>query len=85
MGCKSGDAHHRSCQTTTQEEFAQHYHARRNIESICNLIKSKFDDLIRSKDRFPQKNEMLLKVLCHDIVDLIPEMNELGIEPSFGQ
>ncbi len=30
-------------------------------------------------------NETLCKVLCHNLVVLVHEMYELGIEPIFGQ
>jgi transposase len=66
-----------------QEEFLEHYHLRSNVESTINMVKSKFTDLIRSRDGIAQKNEVLLKVLCHNIVVLIQEMHELGIEPQF--
>jgi len=66
-----------------RDEFLQHYHQRSNVESTFNMIKSKFTDLIRSKNETAQLNELLLKVLCHNIVVLIHEMYELGIEPSF--
>ncbi len=66
-----------------KEEFLQHYHARSNVESTNNMIKAKFTDLFRSKDQIAQINEVLLKVLCHNLVVLIQEMHELGIEPNF--
>lgn len=66
-----------------RDDFLVHYHARSNVESTFYMIKSKFSDLIRSKDKVSQRNEMLLKILCHNIVVLVHEMNELGIEPSF--
>lgn len=66
-----------------REEFMEHYHQRSNIESTFNMIKSKFTDLIRSRDRTAQINEILLKVLCHNIVVLLSESKELGIEDSF--
>ncbi len=69
----------------SRDEFLQHYHLRSNIESTNNMIKAKFTDLVRSKDKIAQINEVLLKVLCHNIVVLIQEINELGIEPSFIQ
>ena len=62
-----------------QDDFLQHYHARSNVESTFNIIKSKFSDLIRSRDNVAQTNELLLKVLCHNIVVLIHESFELGI------
>ena len=37
----------------------------------------------RSRNKTAQMNEVLLKVLCHNICVLIQEMAELGIEPEF--
>ena len=64
--------------TYNREEFMQHYHLRSNVESTFSMIKAKFTDLVRSKDRTAQVNEVLLKILCHNIVVLIHETNELG-------
>ena len=69
--------------TFRRDEFMEHYHKRSNIESTNNMIKSKFTDLVRSKDRVAQTNDVLLKVLCHNIVVLIQAIHELGIEPKF--
>jgi len=66
-----------------REEFMQHYHLRSNIETTNFMIKAKFGDFVRSKDRTARINEVLLKVLCHNIVVLIHEMNDLGIEAKF--
>ena len=38
---------------------------------------------MRSKTDVAMKNEVLCKILCHNIVVLIHEMYELGIEPAF--
>ncbi len=40
-----------------REDFLQHYHLRSNVESTNNMIKSKFTDLVRSKDKTAQINE----------------------------
>lgn len=69
--------------TLRQEEFMDHYHKRSNVESTNSMIKSKFTDIIRSKNGIAQINEALLKILCHNIVVLIQSMYELGIEPEF--
>lgn len=66
-----------------REDFLEHYHNRSNVESTFNMMKAKFTDFVRSKDKTAQLNEVLLKVLCHNIVVLIQEMHELGIEPKF--
>ncbi len=47
------------------------------------MIKTKFGDYVKSKDKTAQLNEVLLKILCHNICVVIQEMFELGIEPQF--
>lgn len=44
------------------------YHLRSNVESTFAMLKAKFSDLLRSKNRTAQVNELLLKILCHNIV-----------------
>ena len=64
-------------------EFMAHYHQRSNVESTMSMIKSKFRDHVRSKTDTAMKNEVLCKVLCHNICCLIHAMYELGISPDF--
>jgi len=49
------------------------------------MIKSKFGDAVRSKSDVAARNEVLAKVLCHNICCLIGAMYELGIKPMLGQ
>jgi len=65
------------------EELLEHYHKRSNAETTFHMIKSKFGDSVRNKMEVAQVNEVLLKVLCHNICMVIHEMFELGIEPDF--
>ena len=65
------------------EEYLNHYHKRSNCESTVNMIKSKFSDKVRSKKWTAQVNEILCKVICHNLCCVIQEMNELGIESKF--
>jgi hypothetical protein len=46
------------------------------------MIKAEFGDRIRSKTDTAQTNEVLLKILCHNICVVIQSMYELGIEPT---
>lgn len=62
-----------------REQFLAAYHTRSNVESTFSAMKRKFGDTIRSKTPTAQINEALLKVLCHNIVCVIHEMNESGI------
>lgn len=66
-----------------REEFLTHYHLRSNVESTFASIKTKFGERLRSKTEIAQTNEVLLKVLCHNVCCLIRSMHELGIEPTF--
>ena len=66
-----------------REEFLAHYHLRSNVESTFSMIKAKFGERLRSKTEIAQTNEVLLKVLCHNICCLIRSMSELGLEPTF--
>jgi len=66
-----------------QEEFSKCYHLRSNAETVFHMIKTKFKDSLRSKTKTAQINELLLKILCHNICCVIQEMNELGIKGEF--
>jgi transposase len=63
--------------------FLQHYHKRSNIETTFNMIKAKFGTHVRAKTPTAQINEVLCKILCHNICCLIQSIYELGIEPVF--
>ena len=69
--------------TKNYMDFAKHYHKRSNIESCFAMIKRKFGDFVRCKTEKSQDNEILCKVLTHNIVCLIHEIFELKIEVDF--
>lgn len=66
-----------------RDEFLISYHKRSNVETTFSMIKSKFGSSVRSKTKTAQINEVLCKVLCHNICCLIQSMFEFGIEPNF--
>jgi transposase len=66
-----------------RQAFLAHYHKRSNVETTLSMIKAKFGGRVRSKTPTAQVNEVLCKVLCHNIVVLVQSMYELGIEPEF--
>jgi transposase len=66
-----------------RDEFMARYHRRSNVESTFSMIKAKFGDSVRSKTDTAMRNEVLCKVLCHNICCLISAMYELGIDPTF--
>ncbi len=71
--------------TLRRDDFLAHYHKRSNVESTFSMMKRKFGDAVRSKTETAIKNEVLAKVLCHNLVVNVHEMHELGIDPdAFG-
>jgi transposase len=66
-----------------RDEFLAHYHQRSNAESTFAMIKAKFRDHVRSTTDTAMKNEVLCKILCHNICCVISSQLELGIEPVF--
>jgi transposase len=67
-----------------REDYLRHYHKRSNVESTFSMVKWKFGDSLRSKTDTALVNETLAKLLTHNIVCVIHEMYELGIDPQFG-
>lgn len=71
-----------ACFTLNRDEYLTHYHKRSNVESTFSMMKRKFGDAVRNKTEVAIKNEVLAKVLCHNIVVVIHEMHELGIDSA---
>ena len=65
------------------EEFLKHYHQRSNVESTISMVKAKFRDHVRSKTDVAMMNEVLCKLLCHNLCVVHQSHIELGIEPVF--
>jgi len=63
-----------------QADFMAHYHQRSNIETTVMMIKTKFLDSLRSKSDAASRNEVLCKILCHNICCLISASYELGLD-----
>jgi transposase len=68
-----------------KEEYMAKYHKRSNVETVFSMVKAKFGDSVRSKSDVAMKNEVLCKILCHNLCCLITSQFELGIEPVFWQ
>lgn len=64
-------------------QFMNYYHCRSNVETTFSMIKGKFGHKLRSKTPTAQENEILCKVLCHNLCVIVNAMYELGIEPEF--
>ena len=65
-----------------EDSWKVHYHKRSNVETTFSMIKGKFGADVRSKTDTGQINEVLLKVLCHNLCVLIQSMYEYGVTPN---
>jgi transposase len=63
-------------------EFLEHYHQRSNAASTFALIKAKFGGPVRSRIDTAMTNEVLCKVLCHNLCCRVQAQHELGREPT---
>jgi transposase len=65
-----------------KNEFMKHYHKRSNAESGFFMIKERFGNNVRCKKETSQDNEILLKVLCHNICVLVQEifLNDINVD-----
>jgi transposase len=66
-----------------RDDFASHYHRRSNVETTFSALKRKFGTAVRAKNTTAQANEVLAKILCHNLACLVHEIHELGIDPRF--
>jgi transposase len=69
--------------TYNREEFLKYYHQRSNVETTFHMIKSKFGTRVRAKTPTAQVNEVLAKVLCHNLCCIVSAMFELGVDAAF--
>jgi transposase len=65
-----------------QEAFMSKYHKRSNIESCFSMIKRRFGNNVKCKKETSQDNEILAKVLAHNVCVLVQELflNKITID-----
>ncbi|MGA2527979.1 MAG: transposase [Acidimicrobiales bacterium] len=67
-----------------RDTFLSHYSQRSNVETTFSMIKRKFGDSLRSKSEVGQMNEVLCKVIAHNLCVLIAAVHEMKLEfPRF--
>jgi transposase len=65
------------------DKFRAFYHKRSNVETTFSMIKGKFGEKLKSRTEKAQANELLCKILCHNLCCVVQAMYELGVEPDF--
>jgi transposase len=66
-----------------REEFKKHYHQRSKVEAAFMAMKSKFGNSLRSRTEIAMRNELLAKVICHNLARLNRAMEQFGIGTEF--
>jgi transposase len=67
-----------------RDAFLAQYHKRSNVKTTFSMIKAKFGDSLRSKSDVGQMNEVLCKVVAHNLCVLIACIHELNLPvPTF--
>ena len=66
-----------------RDKFDEHYHKRSNVETTFSMIKLRFGEFLKSKNYTAQRNELLMKFICHNICCLIQEIYENKIHVDF--
>lgn len=66
-----------------RENFDKFYHRRSLVESTFSILKRKYGEFLRCKNFKAQKNEVLLKCLCHNISQLVHEIYQNNIRVNF--
>lgn len=65
------------------QAFGEKYHRRSNVESTFNMIKQKFGSDLMTKNFDANMNEILCKILCHNLCCLITAYFKLNVETVF--
>lgn len=58
------------------EEWKKHYHKRSNVETTFAMIKVRLGEFLKCKTFEAQRNELLMKFICHNICCLIEAIYE---------
>jgi len=68
-----------------KEEWKKHYHKRSNVETVFGMVKVRLGEHLKSKNYIAQRNELMMKFICHNICCLIQEIYEREIKVDFNK
>ncbi len=66
-----------------KDEYMKHYHKRSNVETVFAMVKTKFGEFLKCKMLIPQRNELVMKFICHNLACLVHEIFENKIQIDF--
>jgi transposase len=65
------------------EQYMHFYHKRSNVETTFHMVKSRLGEFLKCKNFNAQRNEILMKFICHNICCLIQEKYNRDIMIKF--
>ncbi len=83
VGMESPSAHWRKMWCLFQlkaDEFLRSYHRRSNVESAIGSIKARCGGLVRSRVAAAKCNEVLAKVLLHNLACVVARLTDVSID-----
>jgi len=66
-----------------QDLYWEHYGQRSLAESGNNVLKTRFGHALRSRKLHAQHNELMLRLVCHNIAQLIQAVEKFDINPRY--
>ena len=65
------------------KEWKKHYHKRSNVETTFSMVKVRLGEHLKCKTFESQRNELMMKFICHNICCLIEAIYEHNVEIDF--
>ncbi|MFX0178388.1 MAG: transposase [Candidatus Hodarchaeota archaeon] len=66
-----------------KEKFMKNYHRRSNVETVFSMIKMRLGEFLKCKNFEAQRNELMMKFICHNICCLITQKFIHNIDINF--
>jgi transposase len=66
-----------------KEEFMMYYHKRSNVETVFSMIKLRLGEFLKCRNFTAQRNELVMKLICHNICCLVQEIFERKVKIDF--
>jgi transposase len=66
-----------------KEDFMKKYHRRSNVETVFSMVKVRLGEHLKCKNFENQRNELVMKFICHNVTVLIQEIYENEIHIDF--
>jgi transposase len=68
---------------TEDPVILQRYHQRSNVETVMFMLKTQFGERLATRSQTGQVNELLAKVLCHNLHSLVMASARFGLSLKF--